>query len=262
MVIPDPEHSEETAKQSPYLLFMLFASFIALVALAFQAFGTPEPSTRTILEYLDVLMCMLFFVDFLISFHRAPNKWRYMVTWGWLDLVSSIPVLENVRWARTARVFRIVRLLRGVRSAKILSQFILVRRTQSALLAVGLLIVLLLAVGSIAILNVERPLGDEANIRTAEDALWWAIVTITTVGYGDKHPVSIEGRVIASVLMIAGVGLFGSLSGLMAAWLLAPDEQKREGELAALRADIRELKLMLSRTAEPVGSARKQSAGD
>jgi len=237
--------SSETESQTPYLLFMLIASVAALAVLSVQAFGNLERGTRTILEYFDLLLCALFFADFLVSLYRAPDRMRYLVSWGWLDLLSSIPVLEGARWARFGRVFHIIRLLRGVRSAKILTQFILRRRTQSTMMAAGLLIVLLLAFGSVAVLNVERPMGEKANIRTAEDALWWSIVTITSVGYGDKYPVTAEGQLIATVMMIAGVGLVGTLSGLMAAWFLQPEENKIDQEVAALRAEIRELRELL-----------------
>lgn len=71
---------------------------------------------------------------------------------------------------------------------------------------------------SIAILQVETK--EASNIKTAEDALWWSYVTITTVGYGDKFPVTTEGRIIAMLLMTVGVGLFGTFTGYVASWLV------------------------------------------
>jgi voltage-gated potassium channel len=110
---------------------------------------------------------------------------------------------------------RILRVLRGIRSTKVLTQFILQRRAEGAFLAATLLSLLLIMISSIAVLQFET--SPEANIKSPEDALWWSIVTITTVGYGDRYPISPEGRLIASFLMIAGVGLFGTLSGFIAA---------------------------------------------
>lgn len=78
--------------------------------------------------------------------------------------------------------------------------------------------------GSIAILEFEK--GEETNINNAEDALWWSFVTITTVGYGDKYPVTTEGRIVAGVLMIVGVGLFGTFTGFVASWFLNDNENK------------------------------------
>jgi voltage-gated potassium channel len=82
--------------------------------------------------------------------------------------------------------------------------------------------------GSIAILQVEH--DPNSNIKTAEDAIWWAFVTITTVGYGDKYPVTTEGRIIAGFLMITGVGLFGTFTGFIASWFLEPGKSKESEE--------------------------------
>ncbi len=89
-----------------------------------------------------------------------------------------------------------------------------------------------------------------SNIRTAEDAIWWSITTITTVGYGDKYPVTTEGRLIAALLMGAGVGLFGVLSGLLASWFMEGDkaaEQRVEaiGDIKALAEEVRQLRAQL-----------------
>jgi len=64
-----------------------------------------------------------------------------------------------------------------------------------------------------------------SNIKTAEDALWWAYVTITTVGYGDRFPVTTEGRLIASLLMTAGVGLFGTFAGYISSLFIQTNQK-------------------------------------
>ena len=76
---------------------------------------------------------------------------------------------------------------------------------------------------SIAILQVEDTTN--SNIKTAEDAIWWAYVTVTTVGYGDKFPVTTEGRIIAAALMTVGVGLFGTFTGFLASYFVS-DQNK------------------------------------
>jgi voltage-gated potassium channel len=134
--------------------------------------------------------------------------------------------------------------LRGIKATKVLTEFILYRRAQSAFLAALLVSVLLVVLSVAAVLQFET--SPEANIRTAEDAVWWATVTITTVGYGDKFPLSSEGRLIATLLMTAGVGLFGTFSGFVAAWFLeSPTRQSAELEA-------------LQRLAQEVGELREQ----
>ena len=96
---------------------------------------------------------------------------------------------------------------------------------------------------SIAILLFE--VEAESNIKTAADALWWSFVTITTVGYGDRYPVTAEGRVLAGVLMTAGIGLFGTFSGFVAAWFLKPGGDQERADLDQVRDDLAEVKRLL-----------------
>ena len=76
--------------------------------------------------------------------------------------------------------------------------------------------VLLILFSSIAILQVEN--GADCNIKTAEDAIWWSYSTLTTVSYGELYPITSEGRIIAALLMAAGIALFGTFTGFIASW--------------------------------------------
>ncbi len=96
---------------------------------------------------------------------------------------------------------------------------------------------------SIAVLHFE--VGPAANIKTPQDALWWALVTITSVGYGDRYPVTAEGRLVAAALMVAGVGLFGTFAGFIAAWFLSPGEKRQASELDGIRDEIQELRRLI-----------------
>mgnify|MGYP001293428771 CR=1 FL=1 len=93
---------------------------------------------------------------------------------------------------------------------------------------VAILAVLMVIFSSVAILQVED--DPASNIKTAEDAIWWAYVTITTVGYGDKYPVTTEGRIIAAFLMTTGVGLFGTFTGFVASWFVDGRQEEHEKE--------------------------------
>jgi voltage-gated potassium channel len=133
-----------------------------------------------------------------------------------------------------------------VRSIKILSAFILDRRAESAFLAAALLSFLLVVFGSIAVLQFESTA--EANIKTAQDGLWWAFVTITTVGYGDRFPVTSEGRIVGALLMTAGVGLFGTFAGFVAAWFLEPLRREEHSDLHDMKTELAAVRKMLEAT--------------
>src|SRR5262245_48044633 len=226
-----------------YQLFMLALCLLALAGLGLEHAITLDEQSRIVLEYADMVICGVFLVDFFLSLWRAPDRWRYFRTWGWLDLISSLPAFTLARWGRFARIARIVRVLRAIRATRILGQLVLTRRAESAFLAVSLLALLLIVTSSLAILQFEI-VGD-SNIRTAEEALWWSITTVTTVGYGDRFPVTTEGRLVAVVLMGAGVGLVGTFSGLLAAWFVKPSSREEVRDIDALRGEVRELRLAL-----------------
>lgn len=231
-----------TKNVTPYQLFMLALCVWALVVLAAGAFTRWSDSTGTILAYADTVVCAFFLIDFLKSLWDAQDKWHYLRTWGWVDLLSSIPVIDPLRWGRAARALRILRVMRGVKSARKMAHFVFERREQSAFFTSILLTFLVLISGSIAILEFEREPG--ANITTAQDAMWWAVSTMTTVGYGDKYPITSEGRLIAVFLMTAGVGTFGVLAGLVASWFLSPVAEEADRDRQEIKELLLELKAM------------------
>jgi len=227
---------QQVARSRQYELFMLALCLYALVLLVVTSFVPLASTTRQILSWSDTAVCVLFFGDFVVNVVRATDRKRYLVTWGWIDLLSSVPAVELLRIGRAARVIRIFRVLRGVRATRILAGVVLERRAQSTALAAALVSLLLLFFSAAAVLQFE--IAADGNIKTAADALWWAFVTITTVGYGDRFPVTVEGRMVGALLMTAGVGLFGILSGFVASWFLTPNQQRQASELDALRAEI------------------------
>jgi voltage-gated potassium channel len=218
-------------------MFMFGLGVYVLLALAAETLLPLSEATDAILDEVDNGICVIFFFDFFISLYRAPNKLAYL-KWGWIDLLSSIPMVDMFRAGRIARIIRILRAFRGVRSARFLADYLVHHRANGAFFAVALLSILLVLFSSIAILQFENT--KEGNIRTPQDALWWAFATVTTVGYGDKFPVTTEGRMIAAVLMTAGVGLFGSFTGLVASWILTPTKKdtEQDSELARLREQV------------------------
>jgi voltage-gated potassium channel len=95
-----------------------------------------------------------------------------------------------------------------------------------------------------------------ANIVTAGDAMWWSVVTLTTVGYGDRFPVTAEGRIVATLMMTAGVGLFGAFSGFVASWFLRPAEHEQDDALREVRLELAAIRALLERLRPVNDSAR------
>lgn len=230
-------------KNPSYLLFILVLSILAIIIFAIETIIPLDQETKQILSFADYIVCAFFLFDFIFQLIHAEKKVKYLLTWGWFDLLSSIPVIPSFRLARALRVMRILRVLRGIKSARLITKMILEKKAQSAIWAVILVAIVLVTIASISILQFEST--ENGTIKTAEDAIWWSIVTITTVGYGDKYPITTEGRVVASILMVAGVGLFGTISGFVASWFVSPPKPQVEVDGAEIRRELEEIKQKL-----------------
>lgn len=238
-----PTPASETPGELRSIGFMeiavLVLSVYVLGALLAQTVFHISPEVSLLLDRIDTFVCIVFLADFAVRFRRAPSKLAFM-KWGWIDLFSSIPAYDFLRWGRLLRLFRIIRILRTFRSARHLVSFLYRNRTKSLAATTVLIAFVLIISTSIAVLAFETE--ENSNIRTPFDAVWWAISTMTTVGYGDKVPTTVEGKVVAMILMVTGVGLFGVLTGLFARIFVEPDLKMENAEIANLAAEIRLLR--------------------
>ena len=196
-------------------------------------------------------------IDFALNLSRSHPKRNYFVERrGWLDLLGSIPSLGGAfkltalfRLARLSRLARIARLLRG-EDRKELAADVLRNRGQYAAFITILAAFIVLTIASVLVLQFESKSPD-ANITTGGDALWWGVVTITTVGYGDTYPVTIAGRLTGVFVMFAGVGIIGALASILASILVpgpstSGDERSAQPamqeELAGIRSELAALR--------------------
>lgn len=206
-------------------IIILVLTIYVLVALLVETFWLLPSETSKLLNFIDKIICLLFFIDFCVRFTKAKNKLKFM-RWGWIDLISSIPVVNYFRAGRLLRLIRLLRIIRAFRSSKQLVNHVFRNKAKGTFTSVSIFAILLIIFSSIAILQVENTKG--GNIKSAEDAIWWSYVTITTVGYGDKYPVTTEGRIIAAILMTAGVGLFGTFTAYASSWFIEDKGGKTE----------------------------------
>jgi voltage-gated potassium channel len=261
--VPDNQEVWNVEEQNhAYLLFMLFLSLFALVGTGAEMLHI-SPGAHKILGYSDTFICGVFFLDFVYLFWRARGRrTRYLLTYGWLDLASCIPMIPQLRWSRALRVMRIFRILRCVRSARILVRLVVEKRVQSMLLAACLLVTTMVTVSAISVLHFEAGLSDkntETNLGSSntegsasdkriegpEDAIWWSIFTMLNLGYGDKFPVTVEGRIVAAILAFLGLGLFGAFSGFVASRLLGTEEAETATKLDEVKRELVEIKELL-----------------
>ena len=218
---------EQKQALHPINILVFFLSLYVIVALVVDTFFPLSPEVHSLLIDIDYAVCAIFFIDFLYRFFTAKDKWAYM-RWGWVDLLSSIP-LNYFLAGRLFRIFQLIKVLRAIRSIELITHFFFKEKIKSAFASAAILAFVMIVFCSIGILKLEKD-APGSNIKSAEDALWWSYVTITTVGYGDRYPVTTEGRMLAAVLMTVGVGLFGTFTAYVASWFVIQKEEEVEAE--------------------------------
>jgi voltage-gated potassium channel len=263
-----PTTASADKKLSTYDLVIGILALFSLIILFLPIFVPLSSSTADVLNSTEDFLCLVFLFDFFRSLFRAQQKWRYFLKGGgWLDLLGSLP-FSKLAIFRLARLFRIVRVMRTLRASDF--KAILTRRlAQSTLLFT--LVVALLLVFSISWIVLYAEMGaPHANILTYPEAVWWAFVTITTVGYGDYYPVTTLGRSMAVILMFSGLGIIGVLSSYLSSTFISfqsrrsearetgnendeanekdeDDTTSRDAELAAIREELAALRKLFEK---------------
>ena len=218
--------SQTSENKLGYLnILVLILSIYVLGALLVDSIFKLPTEVSKVLDITDNIICVVFFIDFCARFYNAESKLKFM-QWGWIDLISSIPTFDFLRAGRALRLIRLIRIIRAFRSIKNIVNHVFKDRAAGAVTSVSVIAILLVIFSAIGILQVEN--DPNSNIQTAEDAIWWAYETITIVGYGDKFPVTTEGRLIAAVLMVAGIGLFGTFTAFVSSWFVAERKENSD----------------------------------
>lgn len=241
--LDQPKNSE--LKSTSYELFILLLSLESIMNLFLIGtlrFISPDADALEVVGIIDVVLTIFFVFDFCYRFLTAPDKSTYFFKrWGWADLIACLP---GLRIFRLFRVFRAARLMRQFGLRNMINE-VIENRASSALYITLFAVIILAEAAAILVLRVESA-NPEANITTGGDAVWWVFVTITTVGYGDKYPTTLWGRVWGVMVMFCGIALIGVLTGFLANFFLAPP--KRQAQTWAPtdpKAKLAELEAML-----------------
>jgi voltage-gated potassium channel len=217
---------QHTRNITTYDLVIGILAIFSLILLVPIYFGNLSSQDKAVLNILEDALCAVFLFDFFRSLRLAPKKWAYFLRGGgWLDLLGSIP-LSAFAIFRLARLVRIVRLLRKMTGGELVR--ILTRHVaQSTLLFTLVFALILVFTISWFVLLAEQHAPD-ANIKTYHEAVWWAFVTITTVGYGNYYPVTGWGQSLAVILMFFGLGIIGVLSSYLSSIFISLQRRRKE----------------------------------
>lgn len=225
---------------------LTIAAAIFLVAYATEVIADLRPPDDLATETIMWVIWGIFVVDFIVNLVLAERKVRWFFTHFHEFLIVALPALRPLRLLRLVTLLAILQ--RGAGRAL---------RGRVVIYAVGASVILVF-VAALAELDVERH-AVGSHIHNFGDALWWACVTITSVGYGDIAPVTLIGRFVAVGVMIAGIALLGTVTATLASFFIdrVADTSKEESDetqaaLASLTAEITALRDELRRVAPPI----------
>jgi voltage-gated potassium channel len=188
---------------------------------------------------IDYLVWAVFAAEYLLKLYLAPSRWTFFRRHLIDLLVIAVPVLRPLRLLRLLRLVTFARAGLTMSSALKRSRDLL---THNGLHFVLLSVLAIVGVGAAAELAFEQH-APGANIHNFGDALWWATVTVTTVGYGDKYPISAGGRGVAVVLMLTGIGLVGVLSATVASYFVG---RQAESDMTELHRRLDRIEALLT----------------
>ena len=208
-----------------YEIFVGVLSILSILNI-FLGYLAKDPDLSGILDIMNGLFSIIFLGDFFFRILTAPSKSQYFFRdFGWADLFASLP-LPQFKILRVFRLFRVYRLMTKI-GPKVIVNTLVKDRAGSALYVLLLMGILVLEFGALAVLKWEK-VNPDANIKTASDAVWYVMVTISTVGYGDRYPTTDMGRIMGALVIVIGVGIFGTFTGFLANFFLSPAKKEEE----------------------------------
>jgi voltage-gated potassium channel len=195
-------------------LFLMLLGFLYLAVFSLEVLADLSNSQVAILETASFAIFIVFACDVVFRFASSYKQLTSLKGWidflklNWLGIVALFAPMM-----RSLAALRVLVVLRG------LAPF-LQSRVSKLSFYVGVALPLVIYTASLSVLEAEQ-YNSEANIKTLSDAIWWSLVTVTTVGFGDRYPVTAEGRTVASFLIFVGIALFSTLTAVIASWVLA-----------------------------------------
>ena len=217
----------EDNDSKPGLAFDLFIQFLiilSLISFCLETLPDLSPQIRRILAYTEIITVLIFTIEYLLRIFVAENKLRFIFSfYGLIDLLAVLPFYVatglDLRSIRIFRLFRLFRLLKFFRYTRAIERFqkafVLIREE---LILFFMACIFLIFIASVGIYYFEREAQPEV-FKSIFHCMWWAVVTLTTVGYGDVYPITVGGKVFTFLILMVGLGIIAVPAGLVASAL-------------------------------------------
>ncbi|MEO8773509.1 MAG: ion transporter [Gelidibacter sp.] len=197
---------------------------ISVVTFSMETMPDLEPQTRTMLRYIEIISVLIFTIEYFLRIYVAERKFKFVFSFfGIIDFLAILPFylaigvdLRSLRALRFLRLFRILKLVRYNKAMNQFSRAIKSAKEQILLfIFITLILIYFAAVGIYYFENKAQP----EHFSSIFDSLWWAIITLTTVGYGDVYPITVGGKVFTFFILMIGLGIVAIPTGIISSAL-------------------------------------------
>ncbi|MDO6471329.1 ion transporter [Maribacter sp. 1_MG-2023] len=221
----------DNGKSRIFAYFIQILIFISIVAFSFETVPDLEPNTRKILRVIEIFCVVVFTIEYLLRIYVADTKHKFIFSFfGIIDFLAILPFylalgvdLRSLRALRFLRLFRILKLMRYNKAIKRFTAAISTAKEEILLfLFVTLILIYFASVGIYYFENEAQP----EHFASIFDSLWWAIITLTTVGYGDVYPITVGGKVFTFLILMIGLGVVAIPTGIISSALTTSVDKK------------------------------------
>lgn len=238
-------HESDTVVGRLFDKVVLALILISLVLMSLGTFHGIDERWKAVLDVSELVIVGLFTLEYALRVWAAPDKWAYIRSfYGIVDLVAFLPFylslaavgidLRAVRALRLLRVFRIFEVAKYNRAMIRLGKALQYARNEALIFLMATLVLLYIAAMGIHHFEYE---AQPEKFESVFHSLWWAVVTLTTVGYGDTYPITAGGRIWTFVILLLGMGIVAVPAGLIASGLTQVLQDERAARDAKAEAD-------------------------
>lgn len=231
--IKDIVEINDNKKSKYFSLFIQALILLSIVTFSFETIPNLKPKTRNILESIELLCVIIFSIEYVLRIFVANNKPKFIFSFfGIIDLLAILPFylsfgvdLRSLRALRFLRLFRVLKLVRYNKAINHFTKAIKLAKEEILLfLFITLILIYFSAVGIYYFENEAQP----EHFSSIFDSLWWSIITLTTVGYGDVYPITVGGRIFTFFMLMIGLGIVAIPTGIISSALTKSIEKKEE----------------------------------
>ncbi|MDY2587451.1 ion transporter [Winogradskyella aquimaris] len=207
-----------------FAFFIQFLIVLSVITFSLETLPDLKPQTKAILNSIELFCVIVFTAEYLARIYVSDRNLKFIFSFfGLIDLFAILPFYLSfgldLRSLRVLRMFRLFRLLKLVRYNKAMSHFakamMLAKEQIILFMGVTLVLIYFAAIGIYYFENEAQP----EHFSSIFDSLWWSIVTLTTVGYGDVYPITVGGRIFTFFILLIGLGIVAIPTGIISSSL-------------------------------------------